>query len=102
MDRAPGAGGDLPEALVLLSARLHGDPAVSTLFELLSHLSATTPYLYASSCVYLIARSALACMRLAAAVIAIAARDKKPRAARALEVLRVLSRDHQPPGAGAP
>jgi hypothetical protein len=75
---------------------------VSALSELLNHLSATAPYLYVCSCVYLIARSLLVCMRVAAAVIAIAARDSKSHAERALDVLRALGRDRQPPGAGAP
>jgi hypothetical protein len=73
---------------------------VSALFQLLSHLSATAPYLYACSCIYLIARAALTCMRVTAAVIAIAARDKRSRAERALDVLRALGRDRKPPGAG--
>lgn len=75
---------------------------MSALFHLLSHVSATAPYLYVCSCVYLIARAALACMRVAAAVIAMAARDKRSRAERALDVLRVLGRDRRPPGPGAP
>ncbi len=50
--------------LVLL--RLPGDPVVSALLHLLSHLSSSASYLYLCSCVYLIARAALACMRVAA------------------------------------
>ena len=68
----------------------------------LAHVSAAAPYLCVCSCVYLIARAALACMRVAAAVIAMTARDKKSRAERALDVLRVLGRDRRPPGADVP
>ncbi len=75
---------------------------MSVPFHLLSHLSSSAPYLYLCSCVYLIARAALACMRVAAAVIAMAARDKRSRAERALDVLWVLGRDRQPPGTGKP
>jgi hypothetical protein len=47
---------------------------------------------------YLIARSELACMAVVAAVIAIAAHDKKSRAEWGLAVSRALGRDRQPPG----
>jgi hypothetical protein len=70
---------------------------VNALFLLLRHLSSSAPYLYICSCVYLGARAALACMRVVAGVIVIAARDKRSRAERALDVLRALGRDRQPP-----
>jgi len=76
---------------------------VNVLTVLLRHYAASAPYLLICVCVYLIARAALACMHVAAAVIAIVARDKRSRAERALDVLRVLRRDRQPPpGSGSP
>ena len=73
---------------------------MSALFHLLHHLSVSVPYLYICSCAFLGARAALACMRVVAGVIVMAARDKRSRAERALDVLRVLSRDRPPPREG--
>jgi hypothetical protein len=75
---------------------------VHVLSHLLNHFSVSTPYLSACACVLLIAKAALACVRVAAAVIAIVARDKRSRAERALDVLRVLCRDRHPPEGGSP
>ena len=72
------------------------------LSHLLSYLSVSTPYLSACACVFLTAQAVLACVRVAAAVIAITARDKRSRAERALDVLRVLCRDRHPPEPGPP
>jgi hypothetical protein len=74
---------------------------VSGLVHLLSQISANAPYLYVCSCVYLVARAASACMRVAAAVIAMTARDKRSRAERALDVLLVTQpRRRRSAGAG--
>jgi hypothetical protein len=79
--------------MTLVLLRLPGDPVVNVLITLLRHDAASGPYLLICACLYMVARAALVCMHVAAAVIAIAAPDKRSRAERALDVLRALCRD---------
>jgi len=78
---------------------------VNTLSTLFSHYTASVryrPILSICVCVFLSAKAALACLQVAAAVVVIAASDKRSRAERAVDVLRALRRDRRPPpGAGS-